>query len=71
VHVANIIRSIGSILRKIDLTKFATSTKIEALTKELVEMRKTSPGSKAIVFSQVSVSNRCKYCIFFVLNCIQ
>ena len=44
---------IGSILRRIDLAKFATSTKIEALTQELIEMRKTSPGSKAIVFSQV------------------
>jgi len=42
----------GSILRRIDLTKFATSTKIEALTQELIQMRKTSPGSKAIVFSQ-------------------
>jgi len=46
-HVAT-----GSILRRIDLTKFATSSKIEALTKELVDMRKGSPGSKAIVFSQ-------------------
>ena len=44
----------GSILRRLDLTKFATSTKIEALTQELVQMRKSSPGSKAIVFSQVS-----------------
>jgi hypothetical protein len=32
--------------------EFATSTKIEALTEELVMMRRTSPGSKAIVFSQ-------------------
>lgn len=46
-HVAT-----GSILRRIDLTKFATSTKIEALTQELINMRKQSPGSKAIVFSQ-------------------
>jgi len=46
-HVAT-----GSILRRIDLTQFATSTKIEALTQELVQMRKRSPGSKAIVFSQ-------------------
>ncbi len=30
----------------------ATSSKIEALTQELVTMRQTSPGSKAIVFSQ-------------------
>lgn len=42
----------GSILRRIDLAKFATSSKIEALTQELVQMRKESPGSKAIVFSQ-------------------
>lgn len=46
-HVAT-----GSILRKIDLTKFATSSKIENLCLELVEMRRNSPGSKAIVFSQ-------------------
>eukprot|EP00814_Leptocylindrus_danicus_P006691 CAMPEP_0116048970 /NCGR_PEP_ID=MMETSP0321-20121206/29902_1 /TAXON_ID=163516 /ORGANISM="Leptocylindrus danicus var. danicus, Strain B650" /LENGTH=820 /DNA_ID=CAMNT_0003531339 /DNA_START=44 /DNA_END=2506 /DNA_ORIENTATION=+ len=42
----------GSILRRINLAEFATSTKIEALTEELVQMRRTSPGSKAIVFSQ-------------------
>jgi len=46
-HVAT-----GSILRRINLTEFATSTKIEALTQELVKMRQSSPGSKAIVFSQ-------------------
>jgi len=46
-HVAT-----GSILRRINLAEFATSTKIEALTEELVRMRQTSPGSKAIVFSQ-------------------
>ena len=46
-HVAT-----GSILRRIDLAEFATSSKIEALTRELVIMRRTSPGSKAIVFSQ-------------------
>lgn len=46
--------ALGSILRRIDLTQFATSTKIEALTQELVQMRQRSPGSKAIVFSQVS-----------------
>lgn len=55
---------IGSILRRIDLTKFATSTKIEALTQELIQMRKTSPGSKAIVFSQVGAI----YCIQFFIN---
>jgi len=42
----------GSILRRINLAEFATSTKIEALVEELVRMRETSPGSKAIVFSQ-------------------
>lgn len=46
-HVAT-----GSILRRINLFEFATSSKIEALTRELVLMRQTSPGSKAIVFSQ-------------------
>jgi hypothetical protein len=46
-HVAT-----GSILRRINLMEFATSTKIEALTEELVMMRRSSPGSKAIVFSQ-------------------
>ena len=46
-HVAT-----GSILRRINLADFATSSKIEALTRELVQMRQTSPGSKAIVFSQ-------------------
>ena len=71
----------GSILRRINLAEFATSTKIEvsqsswstsefvlspylisslffsiflrqALVQELVSMRKESPGSKALVFSQ-------------------
>ena len=42
----------GSILRRINLAEFATSSKIEALTRELVMMRQSSPGSKAIVFSQ-------------------
>jgi DNA repair protein RAD16 len=46
-HVAT-----GSILRRINLADFATSSKIEALTQELVQMRQNSPGSKAIVFSQ-------------------
>ena len=46
-HVAR-----GSILRRINLADFATSSKIEALTQELVQMRRLSPGSKAIVFSQ-------------------
>ena len=42
----------GSILRRINLAEFATSTKIEALVQELIEMRKQRPGSKALVFSQ-------------------
>ena len=42
----------SSILRRLNLTEFATSTKIEALVHELVKMRQASPGSKAIVFSQ-------------------
>jgi len=46
-HVAT-----GSILRRINLAEFATSTKIEVLVQELVEMRQKRPGSKALVFSQ-------------------
>lgn len=42
----------GSILRRINLAEFATSTKIEVLVQELIEMRKRRPGSKALVFSQ-------------------
>lgn len=42
----------GSILRRINLAEFATSTKIEALIQELIDMRKQRPGSKALVFSQ-------------------
>jgi len=33
-------------LRRINLAEFATSTKIEALVQELIQMRKTNPGSK-------------------------
>jgi len=44
--------SSGSILRRINLAEFATSTKIEALVQELVQMRQRHPGSKALVFSQ-------------------
>jgi len=44
--------SSGSILRRIDLQAFATSSKIEALIQELTEMRKKRPGAKALVFSQ-------------------
>lgn len=46
-HVAT-----GSILRRINLAEFATSSKIEVLVQELVEMRQKRPGSKALVFSQ-------------------
>jgi DNA repair protein RAD16 len=46
-HVAT-----GSILRRINLAEYATSTKIEALVQELIEMRQKRPGSKALVFSQ-------------------
>ena len=46
-HVAS-----GSILRRINLAEFTTSTKLEALVQELVQMRKERPGSKALVFSQ-------------------
>lgn len=46
-HVAT-----GSILRRINLAEFATSTKIEVLIQELLQMRKQRPGSKALVFSQ-------------------
>ncbi|EEC47372.1 predicted protein [Phaeodactylum tricornutum CCAP 1055/1] len=42
----------GSILRRINLAEFATSSKIEVLVQELVAMRKGRPGSKALVFSQ-------------------
>jgi DNA repair protein RAD16 len=44
--------STGSILRRINLADFATSTKIEVLVQSLVEMRQTRPGGKALVFSQ-------------------
>jgi DNA repair protein RAD16 len=46
-HVAS-----GSILRRINLAEFATSTKIEVLVQELTEMRLKRPGNKALVFSQ-------------------
>jgi DNA repair protein RAD16 len=46
-HVAS-----GSILRRINLAEYSTSTKVEALVQELVQMRQERPGSKALVFSQ-------------------
>jgi len=42
----------GSILKRINLAEFSTSTKIEKLVEELFEMREERPGSKALVFSQ-------------------
>lgn len=42
----------GSILRRLNLAEFATSSKIEVLIQELIEMRAKRPGSKALVFSQ-------------------
>ena len=42
----------NSILKKIELANFATSSKIEALVEQLVIMRRSSSASKAIVFSQ-------------------
>ena len=44
--------SSGSILRRINLAEYSTSTKVEALVQELVQMRQERPGSKALVFSQ-------------------
>ena len=41
-----------SILRRIDLAAFSSSSKIETIVQTLVEMRQTSPGSKCIIFSQ-------------------
>ncbi len=41
-----------SILQKIDLSLFQTSTKMEALMEELYKMQKKDVGAKAIVFSQ-------------------
>lgn len=59
-----------SILDKIDLRSFQTSTKMEALMEELYRMEEEDVGAKAIVFSQfvnmldVSLNLR-----FFVANC--
>jgi len=41
-----------SILNKIDLSKFKSSTKMEALMEELHKMQQTDLGAKALVFSQ-------------------
>ncbi|KAG1677040.1 hypothetical protein FOA52_001209 [Chlamydomonas sp. UWO 241] len=41
-----------SILNRVDLSKFQSSTKIEALLEELGRMRERDPSAKALVFSQ-------------------
>ena len=52
----------GSILRRIDLAEFSTSTKIEALVEELYAMRRERSGSKALVFSQfTSMLDLCRW----------
>ena len=42
----------GSILSRVDLSRFQSSSKIEALMQELARMRSQDLGAKAIVFSQ-------------------
>lgn len=42
----------ASFLSRLDLDKFESSTKIEALREEIYEMIQTDPGAKGIVFSQ-------------------
>ena len=42
----------ASFLSRLDLNKFESSTKIEALREEIYEMIQTDPGAKGIVFSQ-------------------
>lgn len=49
---ANVSLHKQSILSRIDLSKFQSSTKIEALREELSMMMSMDPSSKAIVFSQ-------------------
>ena len=52
----------GSILRRINLAEFSTSTKLESLVEELYGMRKERPGSKALVFSQfTSMLDLCRW----------
>ena len=54
--------SSGSILRRINLSEFSTSTKLESLVEELCMMRKDRPGSKALVFSQfTSMLDLCRW----------
>lgn len=42
----------GSILNRVSLAGFQSSTKIEALREELERMKQRDPSAKAIVFSQ-------------------
>jgi len=52
----------GSILRRIDLAQFSTSTKLESLVEELYAMRRERQGSKALVFSQfTSMLDLCRW----------
>ncbi|CAI5466108.1 unnamed protein product [Closterium sp. Yama58-4] len=47
-----VVRARGSILSRLDLSRFQSSTKIEALREELDMMVARDPGAKALVFSQ-------------------
>ncbi|CAI5527491.1 unnamed protein product [Closterium sp. Naga37s-1] len=47
-----VVRARGSILSRMDLSRFQSSTKIEALREELDGMVQRDPGAKALVFSQ-------------------
>jgi DNA repair protein RAD16 len=52
----------NSILRRINLAEFSTSTKVESLVEELYTMRKERQGSKALVFSQfTSMLDLCRW----------
>ena len=52
----------GSILRRINLAEFSTSTKLESLVEELYAMRRERQGSKALVFSQfTSMLDLCRW----------
>ncbi|GJP76840.1 hypothetical protein CLOP_g7292 [Closterium sp. NIES-67] len=47
-----VVRARGSILSRFDLSRFQSSTKIEALREEVDTMTQRDPGAKALVFSQ-------------------
>lgn len=49
---AKIVVPRGGIMSRIDVSRFQSSSKIEALVQELHAMRLQDPGAKAIVFSQ-------------------